>query len=112
MLSNDSMRACRLVVDTGMHAMGWSRQEAINFALENSPMSLSTIEPEIDRYIGWPGQALSYMIGRLEIQKLRAEAEAAKGDGFDIKGFHDTVIGSGMLPLETLGRLVREWAGA
>ncbi len=112
MLSNDSMRAGRLVVDTGMHAMGWSRQEAINYLAANSPMSLTSIEGEIDRYIGWPGQALSYMIGRLEIQKLRAHAEAAMEDRFDIAGFHDMVIGSGMLPLETLGRLVREWAEA
>ncbi len=112
MLSADSMRAGRLVVDTGMHALGWSRQEAINFMADNSPMSITTIESEIDRYIGWPGQALSYMIGRLEIQKLRAEAEAALGDGFDIKAFHDVVIGSGMLPLETLGTIVRDWAAA
>ncbi len=111
MLSADSMRAGRLVVDTGMHALGWSRQQAINFFAANSPMSITTIESEVDRYIGWPGQALSYMIGRLEIQRLRSEAEAVMGDRFDIKGFHDTVIGSGMLPLETLGGLVLEWAG-
>ena len=112
MLSNDSMRAGRLVVDTGMHAMGWSRQEAINYLAANSPMSISSIEGEIDRYIGWPGQALSYMIGRLEIQKLRDHAETELGDRFDISAFHDMVIGSGMLPLETLGRLVTEWAEA
>lgn len=111
MLSADSMRAGRLVVDTGMHALGWSRQEAINYFAANSPMSIATIEGEVDRYIGWPGQALSYMIGRLEIQKLRSEAELALGDDFDIKGFHDATIGSGMLPLETLGRIIREWAG-
>ena len=112
MLSADSMRAGRLVVDTGMHAMGWSRQQAINYFAANSPMSIATIEGEVDRYIGWPGQALSYMIGRLEIQKLRRDAETAMGERFDIKGFHDTVIGSGMLPLETLGRIVREWTAA
>ncbi len=111
MLSADSMRAGRLVVDTGMHALGWSRQQAINFFAANSPMSITTIESEVDRYIGWPGQALSYMIGRLEIQRLRSEAETAMGERFDIKGFHDTVIGSGMLPLETLGGLVGEWTG-
>jgi uncharacterized protein (DUF885 family) len=112
MLSSDSMRAGRLVVDTGIHALGWSRQEAINYLAANSPMSISTIEGEVDRYIGWPGQALSYMIGRLEIQKLRVEAEAALGTAFDIKAFHDTVIGAGMLPLETLGRVVRDWVTA
>ena len=112
MLSADSMRAGRLVVDTGMHALGWSRQKAIDFMAQNSPMTVTTIEGEVDRYIGWPGQALSYMIGRLEIQKLRVEAEVARGDRFDIKAFHDVVIGSGMLPLETLGTVVREWASA
>ncbi len=109
MLSADSMRAGRLVVDTGIHALGWSRQEAINYLAANSPMTISSIESEVDRYIGWPGQALSYMIGRLEIQKLRRDAEKALRSKFDIKGFHDTVIGSGMLPLETLGRVVRDW---
>ena len=112
MLSADSMRAGRLVVDTGMHALGWSRQEAINYFAKNSPLSIATIEGEVDRYIGWPGQALSYMIGRLEIQKLRAEAEARMGQRFDVASFHDTVIGSGMLPLETLGRVVRAWSAA
>ncbi len=112
LLSADSMRAGRLVVDTGMHALGWTRQKAIDYLAANSPMSITTIEGEVDRYIGWPGQALSYMIGRLEIQKLRTEAENAMGDDFDIKGFHDTVIGSGMLPLETLGSVVRDWASS
>lgn len=110
MLSADSMRAGRLVVDTGLHALGWSRREAINFFADNSPMSLATIAGEVDRYIGWPGQALSYMIGRLEIQKARRDAESALGDDFDIKGFHDAALGSGMLPLETLTRIIDEWA--
>jgi uncharacterized protein (DUF885 family) len=73
---------------------------------------MATIEGEVDRYIGLPGQALAYMIGRLEILELRAAAEAAMGPNFDIKGFHDTVLGSGMVPLETLGRMVQEWSGA
>ncbi len=110
MLSADSMRAGRLVVDTGMHALGWSRQQAINWMAENTPMSMYTITEEIDRYIAsMPGQALSYMIGRLDIQRIRAEAEAALGDRFDIKAFHDTVLGSGGVPLETLDRMVGEW---
>ena len=113
MLSADSMRAGRLVVDTGMHALGWSRQQAINWMAENTPMTMYTIIEEIDRYIAsLPGQALSYMIGRLDIQRIRAEAEAKLGDRFDIKAFHDTVLGSGGVPLETLDRMVSEWAEA
>jgi uncharacterized protein (DUF885 family) len=110
MLSADSMRAGRLVVDTGIHALGWSKQEAMDYFADNSPMSLSTIEAEIDRYIGMPGQALAYMIGRLEIMRIRAEAEARMGAAFEIKGFHDTVLGSGLVPLETLDRMVAVWA--
>jgi uncharacterized protein (DUF885 family) len=112
MLSADSMRAGRLVVDTGIHAKGWTRQQAIDFMAENSPLHLGTIEPEIDRYIGMPGQALAYMVGRLEIVRMRREAEAAMGDRFDIKGFHDTVLCSGLVPLPTLDRMVKEWAAA
>ncbi|HSM00906.1 MAG TPA: DUF885 domain-containing protein [Acidimicrobiia bacterium] len=112
MLSADSMRAGRLVADTGLHAKGWSRQQAIDYFKDNSPMSLGTIEGEVDRYIGMPGQACSYMIGRLEIQRMRREAEAAMDDRFDIKGFHDTVLGSGLVPLGTLDSMVREWAAA
>ena len=110
MLSADSVRACRLVVDTGMHALGWSRQDAIDYMTANSPMSLHAITEEVDRYLVDPGQALSYMIGRLEIERPRSDAEAALGERFDIKGFHDTVIGSASVPLESLDRLVREWA--
>jgi uncharacterized protein (DUF885 family) len=109
MLEADSMRACRLVVDTGMHALGWSRQKAIDYMTENSPMRVSQIVPEVDRYAVTPGQALAYMIGRLEIQRMRREAEAALGDRFSIKGFHDTVLGSGLMPLPVLDRLVRDW---
>jgi uncharacterized protein (DUF885 family) len=112
MLSADSMRAGRLVVDTGLHGMGWTRQQAIDYFASNSPMSMTTIEGEVDRYIGMPGQALAYMIGRLEIMKYRAAAEATMGDRFDIKGFHDTVLGSGLVPLPTLERMVKEWAAA
>ena len=112
MLSADSMRAGRLVVDTGLHAKGWSRQQAIDFFKANSPMSQGTIEGEVDRYIGSAGQACSYMIGRLEIQRMRREAEASMGDRFAIKGFHDTVLGSGLVPLGTLDRMVKEWAAA
>jgi uncharacterized protein (DUF885 family) len=109
MLEADSMRACRLVVDTGMHALGWSRQKAIDYMTENSPMRVSQIVPEIDRYAVTPGQALAYMIGRLEIQRMRREAESALGDRFDIKAFHDAVLGSGLMPLPVLDRVVRNW---
>lgn len=110
MLSMDSMRAGRLVVDTGIHAMGWSRQQAIEYLSRNAPMSMSNITDEVDRYIGIPGQALSYMIGRLEILRIRGEAEDRMGDTFDIKGFHDAVLSHGMVPLEVLARVVEEWS--
>ena len=112
MLSADSMRAGRLVVDTGIHAKGWTRQQAIDYFLANSPMSLGTIEGEVDRYIAIPGQALAYMIGRLEIMRMRSEAQEHMGDRFDIKGFHDTVLSGGLVPMETLDRMVQDWARA
>jgi uncharacterized protein (DUF885 family) len=102
MLSADSMRACRLVVDTGMHALGWSREHAIDYMLENSPMRRGHVTAEIDRYAVTPGQALSYMIGRLEIQRIRRDAEDRQGDRFDIKAFHDAVLDSGPMPLGLL----------
>ncbi|MFI6100157.1 DUF885 domain-containing protein [Lentzea sp. NPDC051213] len=109
-LGLDAMRAGRLVVDTGMHALGWTRQRAVDYLRENTVMPEPEINAEIDRYIEAPGQALAYMMGRLEIQRVRAEAEAKLGDRFDIKAFHDLVIGSGPMPLSTLGDLVTDWA--
>ena len=109
MLSFDSWRACRLVVDTGMHGLGWSRQEAIDYMLANSPQAPNNIISEIDRYIGWPGQALAYMIGRREIMRLRSMAQQEMGADFDIKGFHDVILGSGAVPLPLLAELVTEW---
>jgi uncharacterized protein (DUF885 family) len=106
MLSADSMRACRLVVDTGMHALGWSRQQAIDYMLANSPMRAGHVTAEIDRYAVTPGQALSYMIGRLEIQRIRRQAEQRLGDRFEIKSFHDAVLTSGPLPLRLLDEVV------
>ncbi|MGI9529096.1 MAG: DUF885 family protein, partial [Acidimicrobiia bacterium] len=97
------------VVDTGMHALGWSRQRAIDYVAANSPMAMYTIIEEIDRYLSFPGQALSYMIGRIEIQRMRADAESALGEDFDIKGFHDVVLGSGLVTLPTLDRMVADW---
>jgi uncharacterized protein (DUF885 family) len=109
MLAMDSMRAGRLVVDTGMHALGWSRQQAIDYLRENTPMSRVEIDKEVDRYIAYPGQALSYMVGRLEIQRLRAYAEETLGDRFDIREFHDVVLSNGSLSLGVLAEVVTDW---
>jgi uncharacterized protein (DUF885 family) len=106
MLSADSMRASRLVVDTGLHALGWSREQAVQFMLDNSPLSGGVVRPEIDRYVVSPGQATSYMIGRLEIQRLRREAEQRQGHRFDVRSFHSAVLDSGSLPLDVLERVV------
>ena len=111
MLEADSMRACRLVVDTGMHALGWSRQQAIDYMVANSPMRESHITAEVDRYAVTPGQALAYMLGRLEIQRIRRDAETALEGRFDIRAFHDAVLGSGALPLPILERVVRDSLG-
>ncbi|CCH28088.1 DUF885 domain-containing protein [Actinosynnema sp. NPDC047251] len=112
MLAMDSMRAGRLVVDTGLHAHGWSRERAIAYLRENTPLAQVEIESEVDRYIAAPGQALAYMVGRLEIQRVRAEAERALGDRFDIRAFHDVVLGGGPLPLAVLDEVVRTWVAA
>jgi uncharacterized protein (DUF885 family) len=109
MLATDSTRACRLVVDTGMHALGWSRRQGIEYMVRNSPMPEGPVTSEIDFYIAWPGQALGYMLGRLEIERVRTRARARLGDRFDIKAFHDTVLGSGALPLPLLDRVVASW---
>jgi len=109
MLATDSWRACRLVVDTGLHHLGWSRQQAVDWMGANSPVERGTIEVEVDRYIAMPGQALGYMVGRIEIVALREEAQRRLGDRFDIRGFHDTVLGSGSLPLTTLRLVVEAW---
>jgi uncharacterized protein (DUF885 family) len=106
MYSADSMRACRLVVDTGLHALGWSRQQAIDFMVANSPLREGVCRPEVDRYICHPGQATSYMIGRLEIERIRREAEERQGEAFDVRRFHSAVLDSGSLPLGVLDRVV------
>ena len=112
MLSFDALRACRLVVDTGMHHFGWSRSAAADFMWENTATTRANIDNEVDRYITWPGQALAYMIGRREIQRLRDVAEQKLGARFDIQGFHGTVLGNGAVPLGVLGQLVTRWADA
>jgi len=108
-LSFDAWRAGRLVVDTGMHALGWSRQQAIDYLKEHSALGENNIANEVDRYIVWPGQALAYKIGQLEILRLRADARERLGDAFDIRAFHDTVLGAGAVSLTTLGRMVEAW---
>jgi len=111
MLSLDSLRAGRLVVDTGLHAMGWSRERAIRFMVGNSPLDEQVVTSEVERYIAYPGQALAYMVGRLEILRLREQAQGRLGDAFDIRAFHDVVLGSGAVPLTVLEDMVDRWAG-
>ncbi len=109
-LSFDSWRAGRLVVDTGLHALGWSRQQAIDYLADNSPQAPNNIVNEVDRYIGYTGQALAYKIGQREIFRVREEAKRTMGERFDIKGFHDVVLEAGPVPLDLLGELVADWA--
>jgi len=111
MLSFDALRACRLVVDTGMHLYGWSRSQALDFMWRHTATTQANVRNEIDRYIGWPGQALAYMVGRREIRRLRAAAERRLGARFDIRAFHQVVLGSGAVPLGVLDQLVTSWAG-
>ena len=108
----DMWRAVRLVVDTGIHYFGWSRQRAIDYFLDNAAKSEADIINEIDRYIGWPGQALAYKIGQLKMLELRSKAEAALGDRYDIRGFHDHMLGAGALPLDILEARMDAWLAA
>jgi len=108
-LTYEMWRAVRLVLDTGIHTMGWSRQQAIDFFKENAPKAEQDITVEVDRYIVWPGQALAYKIGQLKIRELRQSAAAELGPTFDIRAFHDEVLGNGALPLDLLEGRIREW---
>ena len=108
-LSDEQLRAMRLVVDTGLHNKGWSRQQAIDYMLANSSMVESDVVSEVERYIANPGQALGYKIGQLEISRLRSEAQAALGAGFDVKKFHRLVLTSGQLPMSVLRDTVNAW---
>lgn len=109
MLAQDSLRAARLVVDTGLHAYGWSRQRAVDFLAEHTPLTPAEIGPEVDRYAAVPGQALSYMVGSQEIRRLRAEAELRLGPAFDIRRFHEAVLDCGPVPLSLLSTVVGDW---
>ena len=108
-LTYDMWRAVRLVVDTGMHYKGWTRQQAIDFFRDNAAKTQQDIVNEIDRYISWPGQALAYKIGQLKILELRHKAEQALGDDFDVRAFHDTLLGGGALPMEILETRMNRW---
>ncbi|HMP57163.1 MAG TPA: DUF885 domain-containing protein, partial [Novosphingobium sp.] len=111
-LDDEMLRAMRLVVDTGLHTRGWSRDHAIGYMLANSGMGRSDAEAEVDRYIANPAQALAYKIGALTIQRLRARAEAELGPRFDIRAFHEEVLGSGALPLPVLEAKIDGWIAA
>lgn len=108
-LSYEMWRACRLVVDTGIHAFGWSRQQAVDYLAENTALSLHEIGTEVDRYIAWPGQALAYKMGELTLWDLRHEAENQLGEKFDIRDFHDVVLEQGGVPLELLRQRIRDY---
>jgi prolyl oligopeptidase len=110
MLTYQAWRAARLVVDTGLHALRWTRQQAIDYFVENVSLSEQEVVNEVDRYIIWPGQALAYMMGKREIMAVREEARKAMGPRFDIREFHDVVLRNGAIPLTTLRRIVRDWS--
>jgi uncharacterized protein (DUF885 family) len=108
-LSYEMWRATRLVVDTGIHSKGWTKQQAIDFMTDNTALSDANIEAEVNRYISWPGQALAYKIGELKIRELRDLATKELGERFDLAAFHDTVLGQGAVPLDVLELMVKDW---
>ena len=111
-LSYERWRACRLVVDTGLHSKGWSKQQAIDFMTDNTALSAANIEAEVNRYISWPGQALAYKMGELKIRELRSKATRELGSKFDLRAFHDVVLGQGAVPLDMLEAQVNRWIEA
>ena len=111
-LTYEMWRAIRLVIDTGIHSFGWSRQQAIDYFKANSAKTENDITVEVDRYIVWPGQALAYKSGELEIRALRKYAEQELGSRFDIRAFHDQILSQGGLPLDVLDTRIRAWVAA
>jgi uncharacterized protein (DUF885 family) len=111
-LSYEMWRAVRLVVDTGMHSQGWTRQQSIDFFRDNTGKTDQDITVEVDRYIVWPGQALAYKLGQLKIRELRTRAEKALGEKFDVRSFHDAVLEQGAVPLDLLEAQVNTWLNA
>ncbi|HEX9806012.1 MAG TPA: DUF885 domain-containing protein, partial [Alteraurantiacibacter sp.] len=111
-LDDEMLRAMRLVVDTGIHAKGWTRDQAIEYMLANSSMGRTDATAEVERYIAIPSQALAYKVGALTIQRLRGEAEAALGEAFDIREFHTQVLDTGALPLPVLEKKIDDWVAA
>ncbi len=109
MLSNEAYRAARLVIDPGMHVMGWTRDQAMQYMLDHTTESRGSVELQVNRYSAVPGQATSYLIGSLEIQRLRRRAEEALGDDFDIREFHDRVLAAGGVTLPMLGATIEAW---
>jgi uncharacterized protein (DUF885 family) len=108
-LTYEMWRACRLVIDTGIHTKGWSRKQAQDYLANNTALSLHEITTEIDRYISWPAQALSYKLGEYTIWQLRRDAESRLGESFDLRGFHDFILALGSVPLEILKDEVNRW---
>jgi uncharacterized protein (DUF885 family) len=108
-LQAEMFRAVRLVVDTGLHARRWSREQSIDYMIEKTGMSAADVTREIERYVVWPGQATGYKVGQLAILKMRERAERELGERFDIKGFHEVVLMNGAMPLATLDELVSQW---
>jgi uncharacterized protein (DUF885 family) len=111
-LNDEQLRAMRLVVDTGLHAKGWSREQAIQYMLDNSTLAPSDVESEVERYIAWPGQALGYKVGDLRIQGLRRRAEAELGARFDVRDFHREVLSDGAVPMDVLEEKIERWIAA
>ena len=111
-LTYEMWRAVRLVVDTGLHSMNWTRQQAVDFFLSNAAKTAQDVTVEVDRYIVWPGQALGYKIGQLKIRELRTNAEKELGPKFDVRKFHDVVLGQGAVPLDVLQKRVAEWVAS
>jgi uncharacterized protein (DUF885 family) len=109
MLTFSMLRACRLVIDTGIHHYGWSREKAQRFMRDNAVTPEANVRNEVDRYIAWPGQALAYMIGKQEILRLRADAMESMGSRFSMSGFHGAVLENGAVPLATLAEHIDRW---